>query len=43
MIVVDTANVCSEVVHQSEVYEIPDSFFTKLSHEMIFNEIDRPE
>ena len=42
MIDVDTENVYSEVVYQSEVDESPDDFFTKLAHEMIFNDIDRP-
>ena len=31
------------MVHQSEVDEIPDFFFTKISHETIFKTIDRPE
>ena len=42
MIFDDTANVYSEVVHQSDVDENPYDFFTKLAHEMIFNYIDRP-
>ena len=42
IIFVDTKNFYSEVVHQSEVDETPDDFFTKLAHEMIFNDIDRP-
>ena len=42
VIVFDTANVYSEVVHQSEVDDIPDALFTNLSHQIIFNEIDRP-
>ena len=42
MIVIDTENVYSEVVHQIEVDKIPYAFFTNLSHKIIFNEIDRP-
>ena len=42
MIFVDTANAYSEVVHQSEMDESLYAFFTNLSHEMIFNDIDRP-
>ena len=30
------------MVHQSEVDESPDAFFTNLAHEMICNDIDRP-
>ena len=43
VIAVDTAKVYSEVVHQSEVDEIRDDLFKKLTHEMIFNDIDIPE
>ena len=42
VIFVDTANIYSEVVRQSEVEEIPYAFFTYIAHEMIFNGIDRP-
>ena len=42
MIVVNNTNSYSEVVHQSEVDEISDDFFTSLAHEIFFNDIDRP-
>ena len=42
MIVVDNENVYIEVVHQSELDKSPYDFFTKLAHEMIFNDIYRP-
>ena len=42
VIAVDTEKVYSEVVHQSEVDEIRDDLFKKLTHEMIFNDIDSP-
>ena len=43
VIVIDTVNVYSEVVQQSELDEILDAFFTNIAREMIFNDIGRPE
>ena len=42
VIVVDTANVYSKVVHKSEVDESPYCFFTNLANEMVVDDIEIP-